>query len=119
MNVKSPITITQIAMMRQRVTFQSQVQTPDGQGGFETSWQNLSSNPTVWCYLRPTKSRERFFSQDIQYQRTHEAIIRHRTDVTQDMQLLYDSRVFQIKGVRRPDERKEFLILDLEENQGT
>jgi hypothetical protein len=35
------------------------------------------------------------------------------------MRLNFDSRYFQIKGIRRPDEKKFYLILDLEENQGT
>ncbi len=113
------VTITMIGKMRSRVTFQELTQTSDGQGGQSESWSDLSTDPTVWCYLRPTKSQERLYSAQVQYQRTHEAIIRHRTDLTTEMRMTYDSRVFQIKGIRRPDERKAFLILDLEENQGT
>jgi SPP1 family predicted phage head-tail adaptor len=116
---KDGVTITEISKMRSRVTFQELLNTSDGQGGQSESWTNLSSNPTVWCYLRPTRSHERYFSQQIQYQRTHVAIVRYRTDLTNEMRMNYDNRVFQIKGIRNPDERKAFLILDLEENQGT
>jgi SPP1 family predicted phage head-tail adaptor len=115
----NPVTITQIGRMRSRVTFQALLEVSDGQGGQTESWSDLSTDPTVWCYLRPTKSNERFFSEQIQYQRSHEAIIRYRNDLETEMRVLFDGRVFQIKGIRRPDERKAFLILDLEENQGT
>ncbi len=113
------VTVTQIGKMRSRVTFQEVTHVPDGQGGQTESWGNLTSNPTVFCYLKPTKAHERLYSQQMQYQRTHEAIIRYRTDLTTEMRMTYDNRTFQIKGIRRPDERKAFLILDLEENQGT
>ncbi len=116
---KNEINQAWIGNMRSRVTFQELAEVSDGQGGQTESWNNLADTPTVWCYLRPTKANERFFSQQIQYQRTHEAIIRYRDDIIPEMRMTFDSRTFQIKGVRRPDERKAYLILDVEENQGT
>lgn len=88
----------------------------DGQGGSNETWCDVA---TVWAYVEPTKSNERFFSQQIQYQRTHKVTIRHLDNVTTDMRFIYDNRTFQIKGIRRPDERKYFLIIDAEENRGT
>lgn len=107
-----------IADMRSRVTFQTATRVSDSQGGFEESWASVATNPTVWGYLAAVSSRERLFSEQMQTQRSHVLVVRYRTDLNTSMRVSYDSRTFQIKGFRNPDERKWFLVLDLEENQG-
>lgn len=91
-------------------------QVSDDQGGFTETWADAF---TVWASVEPVSSRERLFSQQIQYQRSHKVIIRWRTGITQEMRFTFDSRTFQIKGVRRFDERRFYMIIDAEENQGT
>ena len=110
---------TRIGALRHRVTFQYLTRTTDGQGGFTSTWADMPSLPEVWGEVTPAKTYERFFSEQIQYQRSHQVIVRYRTDLTQEMRMLFDSRIFQIKGIRKPDERKFFLVIDLQENQGT
>jgi len=104
--------------LRSRVTFQSSSRASDSQGGFVETWANLATNPTVYGYLAAVSSRERLFSNQVQTQRTHVLVVRYRSDLTTDMRFTYESRTFQIKGIRNPEERKAFLILDVEENQG-
>jgi len=105
-----------IAKLRHRLTIEQLSNTPDSQGGFATTWSTLA---TVWGKVEPVKSSERLFAQRIEYQRSHVAWIRNRSDVTTSMRITFNSRTFQIKGVRRLDEKRFWLILDLEENQGT
>lgn len=105
-----------IGELRHRVVLQTLSNAPDSQGGVASTWSDLA---TVWALVEPTKSYERFFADRLEFRRTHTCIIRHRTDVTTTMRLSFDSRLFQIKGIRKPDERKFFLILDLEENSAT
>jgi SPP1 family predicted phage head-tail adaptor len=112
----SDVSIARIGSLRHRIKFQTLSRATDGQGGFTETWTDLA---TVWAYVKPVSAREKMISNQIQYQRSHEVIIRHRTGITQEMRFLYDGRTFQIKGVRRPDERKFYLIIDAEENQGT
>ena len=104
--------------LRSRVTFQVATRESDSQGGAVETWANLTTNPTVYGYLAAVSSRERYFSNQVQTQRSHVLVIRYRTDLTTDMRFTYESRTFQIKGIRNPEERKAFLILDVEENQG-
>lgn len=105
-----------IGKLRSRITFETLSRSDDDQGGFTETWTELV---TVWAHVRPVSSRERFFSDQIQYQRSHEVVIRHRDDITQEMRFTFDSRTFQIKGVRSPDEKGFWLVIDAEENQGT
>lgn len=113
------VKVARIGTLRHRVTFQVLTETPDGQGGFTSTWADIGVNPTVWGEIIPAKTYERFFSQQIQYQRTHQVTIRYRTDITQTMRMVFEGRIFQIKSVRAPEERKFFTVIDLEENQGT
>ena len=104
--------------MRTRVTFQVASRVQDEIGGFTETWNNISPNPQMWGYLAATSSRERLFSQQMQYQRSHVLATRYRSDLTTDMRMTYEGRTFQIKGFKNPEERNYFLIIDLEENQG-
>lgn len=114
--MKNGITKTPIASLRHRLTIEQLSDVSDGQGGYTVAWSALA---TVWGKLEPVSSRERYFAKQVQYQRSHKAIIRFRDDVTNTMRITFDNRTFQIKGVYSPDERKAYLFLDLEENQGT
>ena len=102
--------------LRHRITLQTLTNTADGQGGFTQSWADLT---TIWGKLEPVSANERNFGERVEYQRSHKCVIRSRSDVVASMRVTFDSRTFQIKGVRRVDERRFFMLLDLEENQGT
>ncbi len=105
-----------IDQLRHRITFQSRTDVADGQGGFAGTWSDLV---TIWGKVEPVRVGSINFAGRVQTQRTHTCVIRHRTDITPDMRMTFDSRVFQIKGTLRPDEKKFFLFIDLEENSGT
>jgi SPP1 family predicted phage head-tail adaptor len=108
--------LPEISELRHRVVIESLAEVSDGYGGTAATWSTLA---TVWASVVPKESHERRFADQVQLQRTHVCWIRHRDDVTSTMRILFDSRYFQIKGVRRPDEKKFYLLLDLAENQGT
>lgn len=107
-----------VGELRHRVVIESAAESTDSQGGQTTSWSTFA---TVWAKLEPLSAGEIRFSDQIQYRRTHKCWMRYRSDVTVDtsMRVFFNSRYFQIKGLRQPDERKFFLLLDLEENVGT
>lgn len=105
-----------VADLRHRVQIQVLVETSDGQGGMASTWHILD---TVWAKLEPTNSSERFFANQLQYQRSHKCWMRYRSDVNETMRLYFDSRYFQIKAVSSPDEKGFWMVMDLQENQGT
>jgi len=106
----------EIGGLRHRVTIQTSSTVSDSQGGTTETWADLA---TVWGSLEPTKSWEKFFASRVQYVRTHTCFIRYRNDITTEMRISFDSRTFQIKGIKDPDEKNFFLVLDLEENVAT
>lgn len=111
--------VVDIAKMRDRITVQSQTQTPDGQGGVSIVWADVIS---VWAKVEPVSQRERIYSQALQYRRTHKVVMRFNSltsTITTDMQIIFGSRTFQIKSIVDPDERGFYLALDCEENVGS
>lgn len=110
------ITKVPISSLRHRLQIQTLSLVSDGQGGSVETWSELA---TVWGKLEPASTTERLYANQIEYQRSHKAVIRYRNDVTQTMRIVFENRYFQIKSVHSPDERNAYLFLDLQENQGT
>lgn len=107
---------TPVGTLRHRIIIQTLSQADDGQGGFTDTW---ATHATVWARIEPTAARERNFADQIQYQRSHKVTLRYLSTITNTMRISYGGRIFQIKGVRALDERKYYMILDVEENQGS
>lgn len=105
-----------IAELRHRIVFERVAKVTDGMGGWTTVWSTVA---TVWAKVEPVSASERIYSQRIETQRSHKVVIRYRNDITTDMRFTYSGRTFQVKGVSIPDERKVYLFIDAEENQGT
>lgn len=111
--------IVDISKMRERITFQSQTPTSDNQGGVTLAWTDLI---TVWAKIEPISQRERIFTQELQYRRSHKIIVRSNAStasVTTAMQIVFGARTFQIKSIIDPDERGYYLSIDCEENVGS
>jgi len=112
--------VSAVGKLRHRIKIQTLTRSSDGQGGFSSSWTDLA---TVWADIKPTSSKERLYAQQLEYQRSHKVVIRYLADltagVTNTHRFTFDGRTFQIKGVRLLDEKKFWMLLDAEENQGT
>lgn len=93
--------------------------TSDGQGGSTESWVDIPEIPEVWAKIRPRSSKERYFSQQTQPITSHEIIIRWRDDLNERMRIVYEGRIFQIKGKFREDEERWFVFIDAEEGVGS
>lgn len=110
--------VVDIRELRHRITIQAQTQAPDGQGGVVVTWADVI---TVWAKVEPVSQRERIYTQALQYRRSHRIIMRYNSEtetLTTDMQIVYGSRTFQVKGDIVPDERKFYISVDCEENVG-
>lgn len=110
----------EIGKMRRRLTIEVPVDTPDGQGGFSTTYQTFA---TVWAEVKTKGRSERWFSDQVQPVGDHEIIIRHLPGLLETMRLSlseYDIvRTFQIKGIEWVDDRRFFVSLTCLENVGS
>lgn len=94
-------------MLRHRVTLQRFQQGQDAYGGPVETWEDVA---TVWASLEAMSGREFFASQQAQSEVTQRIRIRYRPDVTADMRVIHNGKVFNIVAPL-PDNRGRELVL--------
>lgn len=105
--------------LRQRITFQEPVETPDGAGGYTRSFSDVA---TVWAEMlpyAPSLGGERLQGRQLQEQVTHRVLIRYRADITTAMRIYYAGRYFNIRSVINVNEANVLLHLLAEEGVAT
>lgn len=101
-----------IGEMRERVTLQSPLLEPDGAGGADVSWDDEA---TVWAKVETLSGDERVSGERLAPRARLRLTIRHREGLNTAMRVLWKTRPLDIRAIRDPDGRKQFLILDCEE----
>lgn len=76
-----------------------------------------SERDTVWGSLEPISAREAQLSTGLERDATHEAHIRHRSDVASDWRIGFRGRVFEVSGLEDLDERRRYLRIFLRETR--
>lgn len=95
-----------IGDLRDRVTIQNFIRTPDEYGGYTETWQDIA---TVWANIKPLRGREFFQAQQIQSEVTHKITIRYTDIVKPTSRIKYNNRIFEIKSIIDVDNRHRFL----------
>lgn len=114
--------------LRHRIQFQAEQLTSDGQGGQVQAWApafmyDVDGVPTAaseFASITPKTARNQWHAQQVQEHRTHVVVTRYRAGVVSDMRILRveDGRIFRILGEVRPDEKKFWLFIDVQEVVG-
>lgn len=96
-----------------RITFQSATEAADSEGQPVKTWANLSTTPTVWARFIAGDGRGEFASDAarIVAQRVGVFKIRHRTDLTEKMRIVYNSQNWNIHRIKESDRRNESLSI--------
>lgn len=98
--------------LRQRLTLQEEVRTPDNAGGYVRSWKDVA---TLWAEIIPVSGRERFFAGKIESPATHRILMRYRSDITPAHRLVFEKRAFNIRHVANVGEENAMLEIMAEE----
>lgn len=106
-----------IANLRHRIKFQSLSRVSDNQGGWTETWSDFYE---CWAEIVPKNGNERKFAERIEDFYDHEVTIRWPEVVLKtEMQILFDLRIFQIKSIIKPDERKWYQVIKCQEKAGS
>lgn len=95
--------------LRHRLLIEQQVQTPDGHGGYLTTWQPLEENDRIFAAIYDLGARALREAGALANQTTHRIVTRYRQDVRQGMRLIGNGRVYVIDAVLDAENRKEYL----------
>jgi len=85
-----------IASLRDRLTLEQPVRSPDGGGGASVAWQPVAD---VWARVRPVTGEERLAHDQVAGRLTHRISIRHRPGVTPAMRFRQGPRIYEIVAV--------------------
>jgi SPP1 family predicted phage head-tail adaptor len=99
-----------IGARRHVVTIETPTVTPDGQGGFTTTWTPIG---TAHAEIQPatTASLERLGANTVAAQASHTMRMPWRTGITTQARVLFGTREFAVTGLSNPDERSIELML--------
>ncbi len=90
------------------------VRVGDGGGGADESWVTVAS---VWASIRALSGDEEFTEHRVSGRVTHEVTLRYRSDVEPEMRMSRGTRIFEIRGIVDPDDRRRRLICFCEERE--
>ena len=105
--------------MRDRVTFQSELNTPDGQLGNALTWTNVT---TRWCRFRQDRGGERLEQGRLESPQGGVITVRSDTtirSITTQHRAVIDSEPYQIRSISNPDRRDKFVEMVVERGVGT
>jgi SPP1 family predicted phage head-tail adaptor len=85
-----------IGSLRDRLTLEQPVRTPDGGGGASLAWQPVAD---LWAHVRPVSGDERLRHDQLAGRLTHAVWIRHRSGIGPAMRFRQGARIYEIVAV--------------------
>lgn len=100
--------------LRELVTPERPVDTPDGSGGVTRVWQAL---PSLRARVRPLAGAAHRSAERDGEVRRFEVVLRGTPGICADMRLIWRGRILDIVATRPLDAAERFLVLDCEERR--
>jgi SPP1 family predicted phage head-tail adaptor len=106
------MTLIDPGQLRSAMALDEAFETPDGCGGFTTSWAEIA---TIWAAIEPASSRTESFGGRLVEEATHRITMRFRNDVRQGQRLRKMDKVYRIQLVSDPDGTERYLTCRVRE----
>jgi SPP1 family predicted phage head-tail adaptor len=103
--------VTAAGQLRERVIIERPVRTADGAGGADVTWETLA---TVWAEVMALGGTEHVLAERDEARGPHRITIRFRGDVTAEMRLVWRGQTLNIRGMRDPDGKRQWLAINAE-----
>jgi SPP1 family predicted phage head-tail adaptor len=97
-----------LSNLRERLTLEEPVRTPDGGGGAGLAWQAVAE---LWAFVRPISGDERLAHDQLSGRLTHEVWIRYRAGVLPAMRFTQGARIYEIVAVVEAQRRARLKCL--------
>jgi SPP1 family predicted phage head-tail adaptor len=103
--------VTEAGNLRERVTVEAPSRNADGAGGADIAWSPLA---TVWAEVAALGGNEQTLGERTEARARHRVTIRYCADVTTEMRLVWRGRTLDIRALRDPDGKRQWLWIDAE-----
>lgn len=103
-----------VGELDQRIAFQKKTETPDGFGGSSVVWADIDSLANVWAHVRAKSGRERLEADRVEASANYIFIIRNRSDLSEDMRIVWDGTPYNIRSLLQAKSRAMYLEIDAE-----
>ena len=107
------MTFLDAGQLTARLDLETEVETPDGQGGVTVSHAVESSH---WARIEPVSAELAELGHVERQNATHRIWIRHAAGVVAGKRFRKGARVFEIVTVRDPDETGRYLVCRVKES---
>ena len=94
-----------------QITLQSATEAQDVFGEPIQTWSDLTTDPTVWAEVIPLSGRERFEAQQVNAEVDTTFRIRYRTDLDEQMRVVYNSTPYDIHAIQELRRREGLELL--------
>lgn len=109
----------QAGQLDRQITIQSATEAQATDGFPAKTWANIATDPTVWAQVVPLRGRERFDAQQINAEVDTLFRTRWRSDLTEQMRIVYDSTPYDITALTEMGRRDGLEILTVARIQET
>jgi SPP1 family predicted phage head-tail adaptor len=103
-----------VGRLRTRLTLEIPVETPDGAGGVTRSWTSAGA---LWGAIRVWQSEPGRAPEQEGALISHAITIRYRGDIDTQCRLRRGNRLFRVRGLVDPDEKRRRLVCLCEEER--
>lgn len=97
-----------VGALRRRIRIEQFTTSADGYGEEIKTWAVLDH---VWAEVTPLRVSEQFQAQQVNRQVTHRVRIHYRSDITEQMRLVFDDDYYDIQGITEIGFRKGIELL--------
>jgi SPP1 family predicted phage head-tail adaptor len=98
--------------MRARLVLEKPQEIPDAAGGVRRTFASVA---TLWAKVEPLQARERIAADSVGQSITHRVTLRWRADLDGSCRFRKGARLFAVRTVIDPDERRRTLLCLAEE----
>jgi SPP1 family predicted phage head-tail adaptor len=98
-----------IGDLRHIISLQHQTKTPDGIGGFTTTWTDAATG--IFAAIWPVSAKEQVQSEQMTMTVTHRIRMRYRRVLKPDWRAKYGNRYFSIVSIINQNEKNKMLEL--------
>lgn len=95
-----------------KIFIQEKTNIEDGFGGFMESWRTIKS---TWAEIKPLTASDKYEASKIEEKITHLITIRYFLNLKTNHRILYQDRVFNIRGIVNPFENNKIQEIKAEE----